>query len=145
MVRPPPQSTRTDPLFPYTTLFRSEEADPEPSGGRLLQSVRAVFGGPEGRATSGPRRLPLLWISGTQAANQIGSPRPNPVVPCIPKEECRVGIDRVPIRRPALQHDQGLGAEGEDHGKGARLGIRLRVRRGKPPTQSPPEIVLSLA
>src|SRR3546814_6362194 len=80
--------------------------------------------GPEGRATSGPRRLPLLWISGTQAANQIGSPRPNPVVPCIPKEECRVGIDRVPIGRPALQHDQGLGAEGEDHGKGARIGIR---------------------
>src|SRR3546814_5552082 len=73
-----------------------------------------------------PRRLPLLWISGTQAANQIGSPRPNPVVPCIPKEERRVGIDRVPIGRPALQHDQGLGAEGEDHGKGARLGIRLR-------------------
>src|SRR3546814_9081941 len=91
--------------------------------------------GPEGRATSGPRRLPLLWISGTQAANQIGSPRPNPVVPCIPKEECRVGIDRVPIGRPALQHDQGLGAEGEDHGKGARLGIRLRVRRGQHPTQ----------
>src|SRR3546814_12206921 len=23
MVRPPPRSTRTDPLFPYTTLFRS--------------------------------------------------------------------------------------------------------------------------
>src|SRR3546814_231309 len=71
-----------------------EEAEPEPSGGRLLQSVRAVFGGPEGRATSGPRRLPLLWISGTQAANQIGSPRPNPVVPCIPKEECRVSAER---------------------------------------------------
>src|SRR3546814_8705531 len=23
MIRPPPRSTRTDPLFPYTTLFRS--------------------------------------------------------------------------------------------------------------------------
>src|SRR3546814_13793656 len=23
MLRPPPRSTRTDPLFPYTTLFRS--------------------------------------------------------------------------------------------------------------------------
>src|SRR3546814_3837927 len=78
-----------------------EEAEPEPSGGRLLQSVRAVFGGPEGRATSGQRRLPLLWISGTHDANQNGSPRPNPVVPCIPKEECRVGIDRVTIERPA--------------------------------------------
>src|SRR3546814_20022175 len=26
MVRPPPRSTRTDPLFPYTTLFRSQLA-----------------------------------------------------------------------------------------------------------------------
>src|SRR3546814_16686387 len=25
MIRPPPRSTRTDPLFPYTTLFRSPE------------------------------------------------------------------------------------------------------------------------
>src|SRR3546814_7923692 len=28
MVRRPPRSTRTDPLFPYTTLFRSERAAP---------------------------------------------------------------------------------------------------------------------
>src|SRR3546814_13123317 len=26
MIRPPPRSTRTDTLFPYTTLFRSREA-----------------------------------------------------------------------------------------------------------------------
>src|SRR3546814_17659189 len=26
MIRPPPRSTRTDTLFPYTTLFRSETA-----------------------------------------------------------------------------------------------------------------------
>src|SRR3546814_11372842 len=26
MIRRPPRSTRTDPLFPYTTLFRSEAA-----------------------------------------------------------------------------------------------------------------------
>src|SRR3546814_14960115 len=25
MIRRPPRSTRTDPLFPYTTLFRSDE------------------------------------------------------------------------------------------------------------------------
>src|SRR3546814_8744543 len=25
MIRPPPRSTRTDTLFPYTTLFRSED------------------------------------------------------------------------------------------------------------------------
>src|SRR3546814_15263173 len=28
MIRRPPRSTRTDTLFPYTTLFRSEQVDP---------------------------------------------------------------------------------------------------------------------
>src|SRR3546814_1740158 len=28
MIRRPPESTRTDTLFPYTTLFRSHEAEP---------------------------------------------------------------------------------------------------------------------
>src|SRR3546814_12660919 len=36
MVRHPPRSTRTDTLFPYTTLFRSVKAAPEP-----LVEVRA--------------------------------------------------------------------------------------------------------
>src|SRR3546814_8531102 len=30
MIRRPPRSTRTDTLFPYTTLFRSECAQPQP-------------------------------------------------------------------------------------------------------------------
>src|SRR3546814_9787013 len=35
MIRRPPRSTRTDTLFPYTTLFRSEIADqPEDRGER---------------------------------------------------------------------------------------------------------------
>src|SRR3546814_2201931 len=29
MIRRPPRSTRTDTLFPYTTLFRSNPADPD--------------------------------------------------------------------------------------------------------------------
>src|SRR3546814_12146402 len=35
MIRPPPRSTRTDTLFPYTTLFRSGDSDgggDEPAG-----------------------------------------------------------------------------------------------------------------
>src|SRR3546814_2186001 len=35
MIRRPPRSTRTDTLFPYTTLFRSQEAPP-PSGGGMF-------------------------------------------------------------------------------------------------------------
>src|SRR3546814_4509623 len=30
MIRRPPRSTRTDTLFPYTTLFRSEVGRPQP-------------------------------------------------------------------------------------------------------------------
>src|SRR3546814_1432384 len=45
MIRRPPRSTRTDTLFPYTTLFRSARRDPERGGPR---------GG--GDACSEPRR-----------------------------------------------------------------------------------------
>src|SRR3546814_2167507 len=32
MIRPPPRSTHTDTLFPYTTLFRSPDRDGRPVG-----------------------------------------------------------------------------------------------------------------
>src|SRR3546814_19692772 len=38
MIRRPPRSTRTDTLFPYTTLFRSDERD------RLLDRISAQAG-----------------------------------------------------------------------------------------------------
>src|SRR3546814_11542307 len=41
MIRRPPRSTRTDPLFPYTTLFRSLATD------RVVGSSEAKFGIPE--------------------------------------------------------------------------------------------------
>src|SRR3546814_9098367 len=34
MIRRPPRSTRTDTLFPYTTLFRSDDESVADSGGR---------------------------------------------------------------------------------------------------------------
>src|SRR3546814_2454435 len=34
-IRRPPRSTRTDTLFPYTTLFRSRKAEPSPGAARL--------------------------------------------------------------------------------------------------------------
>src|SRR3546814_15561432 len=37
MVRRPPRSTRTDTLFPYTTLFRSFPANGEHAGGRARE------------------------------------------------------------------------------------------------------------
>src|SRR3546814_16872470 len=54
MIRRPPRSTRTDTLFPYTTLFRSDatislidEGDLRPTAPRVAEragvSVRSVF------------------------------------------------------------------------------------------------------
>src|SRR3546814_6299576 len=43
MIRRPPRSTRTDTLFPYTTLFRSAEIP----FGRHLDGVGAVLGAGE--------------------------------------------------------------------------------------------------
>src|SRR3546814_3564649 len=43
MIRRPPRSTRTDTLFPYTTLFRSDDLDAGPvrrGGGHAREEVR---------------------------------------------------------------------------------------------------------
>src|SRR3546814_2672785 len=42
MIRRPPRSTRTDTLFPYTTLFRSHSSRPHIAA-RLKQPTRAVW------------------------------------------------------------------------------------------------------
>src|SRR3546814_11019857 len=80
MIRRPPRSTRTDTLFPYTTLFRS----PPPHGGR-------------------PRRSSRAW---SVASNRLGQPRRLQIAPFGPFEgdRCKdprpvgAGIDSTPIR-----------------------------------------------
>src|SRR3546814_5915339 len=47
MIRRPPRSTRTDTLFPYTTLFRSGETRDDDLEGRLRRQL-PVLGGIEG-------------------------------------------------------------------------------------------------
>src|SRR3546814_5199070 len=49
MLRPPPRSTRTDTLFPYTTLFRSDPHHPRRAAGMrggngLREDARAGIG-----------------------------------------------------------------------------------------------------
>src|SRR3546814_6325054 len=60
MIRRPPRSTRTDTLFPYTTLFRSDTASTLSSASKvlrmLLQSLVLTAGALlviEGKATGG--------------------------------------------------------------------------------------------
>src|SRR3546814_13279018 len=59
MIRRPPRSTRTDTLFPYTTLFRS-----------AFQSVRSSLRGPAD-----------LRVSGAVAPSVVGSPPRSPARP----------------------------------------------------------------
>src|SRR3546814_18407471 len=55
MIRRPPRSTRTDTLFPYTTLFRS--AHLAEHAGEHLPLARGVPDGPEGATGLGHRRI----------------------------------------------------------------------------------------
>src|SRR3546814_16559826 len=81
MIRRPPRSTRTDTLFPYTTLFRSAWLDEDRRHLGAYARARAVFvhfdraralgvqsgpvaGGPAGRR---PQRRRLLWAAGMAA------------------------------------------------------------------------------
>src|SRR3546814_8081555 len=42
MLRRPPRSTRTDTLFPYTTLFRSRRCDRRPAGAQCYRVLRRL-------------------------------------------------------------------------------------------------------
>src|SRR3546814_16986714 len=86
MMRRPPISTRTDTLFPYTTLFRAERleyrvAEPE------LRRDRVLLAGD-------PRLAPLLLVAEAQhlfgGVEQFGQQLPFPAVP-------HAGTDRADI------------------------------------------------
>src|SRR3546814_5692710 len=55
MIRRPPRSTRTDTLFPYTTLFRSA-APPHVDRGRLRRTRRLRRSDGRGAGVGGDRR-----------------------------------------------------------------------------------------
>src|SRR3546814_15916241 len=69
MIRRPPRSTRTDTLFPYTTLFRSASDarfGPNRPVAKKLSFVASLFSG--GMLF----RLPLLALAGTLAGLLLG-------------------------------------------------------------------------
>src|SRR3546814_7511246 len=84
MIRRPPRSTRTDTLFPYTTLFRSGRGGlgPRPAGDDSARSRGSGHGGSAGRADL------LLCLQaarvadggglGRQRAGQAPDPLPRP-------------------------------------------------------------------
>src|SRR3546814_3836438 len=75
MIRPPPRSTRTDTLFPYTTLFRSHAVDTGLRR-RLREPVRTAPDHRVGIAHQHQRRfgMPRAEIAGD--GEDIGRRRP---------------------------------------------------------------------
>src|SRR3546814_2272414 len=67
MIRRPPRSTRTDTLFPYTTLFRSSCARRPPSSLLELRSFGARLAGLAGRFGE-----PVYPVVGRQLAGGLG-------------------------------------------------------------------------
>src|SRR3546814_5224194 len=62
MIRRPPRSTRTDTLFPYTTLFRSGRPDVWPAGDLAVQiEIGRILGHPERPSEKALRALAEGW------------------------------------------------------------------------------------
>src|SRR3546814_12874663 len=80
MIRRPPRSTRTDTLFPYTTLFRSALARPHPPFGHLLpragEGLEAGLSFYGGTRTTGSRLSACQTHSGCRAGPAFPPPYP---------------------------------------------------------------------
>src|SRR3546814_17613411 len=70
MIRQPPRSTRTDTLFPYTTLFRSRARSARQESGALrrlgTQGNRRRFLTPRSCAIGSPAGLPIAASAGAR-------------------------------------------------------------------------------
>src|SRR3546814_5249437 len=67
MIRRPPRSTRTDTLFPYTTLFRSALRFPEPIfSDKVAELIEAKYRG---------QRFELIYALGPQAYHSVAERR----------------------------------------------------------------------
>src|SRR3546814_10829721 len=81
MLRPPPRSTRTDTLFPYTTLFRS----------RRLQRPEGDRPGAEGRPARQRRGVPAVAADrrrlGTRPRPAQGPAGADELTPGLPRSE----------------------------------------------------------
>src|SRR3546814_3718036 len=67
MIRRPPRSTRTDTLFPYTTLFRSALRFPEPIfSDKVAELIEAKYRG---------QRFELIYALGPQAYHLVAERR----------------------------------------------------------------------
>src|SRR3546814_5490174 len=115
MIRRPPRSTRTDTLFPYTTLFRSRDALEHPVAGVwIVAPLHDFFDKPCGRndMALGPER-------DARVGGQAGRPRPRSEEHtselqslmrisyagfCLKKKKHNYSIYTIPLRQLLLVH-----------------------------------------
>src|SRR3546814_16099009 len=95
MIRRPPRSTRTDTLFPYTTLFRS---DPGAAGGGVEDQVAKLGAA---RVMAAPRQPPRHVRPG-EAIEQQQAPGPGGRIVRIQHRCERQHADTEPARAPAV-------------------------------------------
>src|SRR3546814_14225037 len=71
MIRRPPRSTRTDTLFPYTTLFRSVVVDHQRRQGMKLRLVVLFIGSPQVAEGKGNGELEHAALAGLTVHRQL--------------------------------------------------------------------------
>src|SRR3546814_8983084 len=103
MLRPPPRSTRTDTLFPYTTLFRSDET----RRGRSPTNSAEIGPSRGGRSRAGVDTAGADRITVSEdpsAPGQVAQPaRPQHHADRVSEAACAgrddVGTDALPVRQ----------------------------------------------
>src|SRR3546814_17236687 len=139
MIRRPPRSTRTDTLFPYTTLFRSQDLGRHEEAGRLWAFVYharqiwrhrsvGITGQVQFQPTSDLKFLlsadysEIHQPSPTQVATNIG-----PAVGLIAHYTAFAPSPGLPL------FNQALAAPGRFHNNSQRLGFYERTVKCNPP------------
>src|SRR3546814_3016170 len=84
MIRQPPKSTRTDTLFPYTTLFRSRAGYLEAS-----KAITREIAGKLPSQADGRLRVGLSWRSGNPYEGRLRSVELGRLAPLLSLEGCR--------------------------------------------------------
>src|SRR3546814_20728347 len=76
MIRRPPRSTRTDTLFPYTTLFRADDAAFDTAGddGAAARDREHVFDRQQERLVGLARRFRNPGVDGVVQLFELGNP-----------------------------------------------------------------------
>src|SRR3546814_16257550 len=123
MIRRPPRSTRTDTLFPYTTLFRSQRAaasEPPPA-----HPARRTTPGNIWRQGTAWQHLQWQWRRREpwRAGGRNGAPSP----------ATRPPFSRSAHRKPTTPKQE---RKHVAYGKRGTVGVELRVRRSNTKTKT---------